>query len=179
MRDGEPPAVVVAASGNLAHVSFPTLPRRATRDDIDARHPGLVDALARHPGIGALMVRTNEGAVVHGLAGMRCLPDGRVEGSDPLAPFGARAADELRRVDAMADCGDIVLISSFDPTSGEVAAFEHQIGSHGGLGGDQHLAFVLHPAEWRIDEEIVGAPALHRYLRRWRDAAAFPGTRDS
>jgi len=48
-----------------------------------------------------------------------------------------------------------------------VAPFEEQIGSHGGLGGTQSDAFVLHPAEWRIETPVVGAVALHEHLRRW------------
>jgi uncharacterized membrane protein YvlD (DUF360 family) len=168
----EPPDLVVAASGNLAHISFPTIPGRATRDAIEARHPGLIDALVRHPGVAFVMVRSpSDGAVVIGASGTSVLGDGRVHGDDPLAPFGPRAREDLRRVDAMAECGDLVLISQFDPRSGEVASFEHQIGSHGGLGGHQTEAFVMHPAEWGVEDAIVGAPALHRQMRRWLAAA--------
>ena len=71
----------------------------------------------------------------------------------------------VRRVDAMSTCGDLMVLSSFDPASGEVSAFEDQIGSHGGLGGWQSAAFILHPAEWRFEGPIVGAPELGRALR--------------
>jgi hypothetical protein len=67
----------------------------------------------------------------------------------------------------MAECGDLVIVSCFDPTSGEVAPFEAQIGSHGGLGGEQTDAFILHPAEWRVASVLIGAPALHERLREW------------
>ena len=51
---------------------------------------------------------------------------------------------------------------------GEVAAFEELIGSHGGLGGFQTEPFILHPAEWELDEPVpLGAPAIYRNLRRW------------
>jgi hypothetical protein len=73
----------------------------------------------------------------------------------------------LRRLDAMAECGDVVIVSQFDPESGEVAAFEEQIGSHGGLGGSQRDAFVLHPSDWHVESEILGAVALHHQIRRW------------
>ncbi|TMC55591.1 MAG: phosphodiesterase [Chloroflexi bacterium] len=164
----KPPDIVVAASGNLAHVSFPGMPGRATREAIDATYPGLVDGLVRHPGIGLVMVRAREReALVHGGGGMRDLTAGRVEGSDPLARFEPTAAEGLRRVDAMAECGDVVIVSMFDSGPGEVAPFEDQIGSHGGLGGTQSDAFILHPAEWGIDAPPVGAVALHKQLRRW------------
>ena len=165
---GKPPDIVVAASGNLAHVSFPGVAGRATKETIDTTYPGLVDGLVRHPGIGLVMVRANgRGAVVHGGGGTRDLTDGGVEGVDPLARFGRTAADGLRRVDAMAECGDIVIVSVFDAASGEVAPFEDQAGSHGGLGGAQSDAFVLHPADWGIDAPPVGAVALHKHFRRW------------
>src|SRR5204862_6835316 len=48
----KPPDIVVAASGNLAQISFPGVPGRATREAIDAAYPGLIDGLVRHPGIG-------------------------------------------------------------------------------------------------------------------------------
>src|SRR3989442_11141001 len=69
--DAEKPSdIVVAASGNLALVSFPALPGRATRETIDATYPGLVDGLVRHPGIGLVMVRaTGRGSVVLGSGG--------------------------------------------------------------------------------------------------------------
>jgi hypothetical protein len=167
--DAEKPSdIVVAASGNLAHVSFPGAPGRATRETIDAAYPELLDGLVRHPGIGFVMVRElGRGAVVHGGGGTHRLDDGRVDGVDPLARFGATATDGLRRVDAMAECGDLVIVSAFDLQSGEVAPFEDQIGSHGGLGGMQGDAFVLHPAEWRIEALPLGAVALHQQIRRW------------
>src|SRR5664280_2343733 len=56
-----PPDVVVASSGNLAHVYFTGDPGRMTSDAIERRHPGLVGALARHPGIGVVIGRSAEG----------------------------------------------------------------------------------------------------------------------
>ena len=163
-----PSDVVVAASGNLAQVSFPGVPGRVTRETIDAAYPGLIDGLVRHPGIGLVMVRyQGRGAVVLGAGGAQDLGDGRVDGADPLARFGPTAVAGLRRVDAMAECGDLVIVSMFEPGSGEVAPFEEQIGSHGGFGGTQSDAFILHPAEWPIEAPALGAVALHQQIRRW------------
>ena len=141
----KPPDIAVAASGNLAQISFPGVPGRATREAIDAAFPGLIDGLVRHPGIGLVMVHAKDhGPVVHGAGGTHDLTDGRVDGIDPL-----------------------LIISMFDLDSGEVAPFEEQIGSHGGLGGQQIDAFILHPAEWGIEATPLGAVALHGQIRRW------------
>jgi hypothetical protein len=61
------------------------------------------------------------------------------------------------------------LISLYDPTFDEVAAFEELIGSHGGLGGVQTQPLLLHPTEWNLDEELVSAPAVYRQIRRWAE----------
>jgi len=176
--DAEKPSdIVVAASGNLALVSFPAMPGRATRETIDATYPGLVAGLVRHPGIGLVMVRARErDPVVIGAGGTTDLSVGKVDGIDPLARFGTTARKGLRRLDAMAECGDLVIVSMFDPESGEVAPFEDQVGSHGGLGGRQGDAFILHPAVWRIEGPVVGAVALHQQIRGWLQAAARDGS---
>src|SRR5207247_10133604 len=98
---------------------------------------------------------------------------GRVQGADPLAPFGPDAAGDLLRLDAMPNVGDIVLNSRLDPDTQEVAAFEELVGSHGGLGGWQTSAFVLHPADWPIQKEarLLGAPAMHTLLASWLEKA--------
>jgi hypothetical protein len=86
----------------------------------------------------------------------------------------------------MDHCGDLVAISMLDPDTDEVAAFEELIGSHGGLGGPQTEPFILHPAEWTIDEPIVGAEGVYRQIRRWLEAEGItlgrpkaPGTADA
>jgi hypothetical protein len=171
----EPPELVVCASGNLALVFFPRLPGRVTLETMEATWPGLVASLARHPGVGLLMVRSaTRGAVAVGPQGVHYLDEGAVEGEDPVAQFGEHAITGLRRVDGMEHCGDIVAISMLDPETDEVAAFEELIGSHGGLGGHQTQPFILHPADWPIDEPIIGAEAVYRQIRRWLAAAGIP-----
>jgi uncharacterized membrane protein YvlD (DUF360 family) len=174
--------VVVAASGNLANVYLTALPGRATWEQIDGAHPGLVEALASHPGIGLVLVRSGRrGPVVLGGGGLRHLADGHIEGDDPLQRFGPMAEASLRRLDGMATVGDLAVISTLDADTGEVAAFEELVGSHGGLGGAQTEAFLLYPATFAEPAApIVGAPAVHHVLVGWladlglRGAAAGP-----
>jgi hypothetical protein len=128
----------------------------------------MVDALASHPGIGLLMVRSEtRGTIAVGPRGLRVLATGEVTGEDPVAQYGGHAELGLRRVDAMEHCGDLVAISRLDAGTGEVAAFEELIGSHGGLGGQQTQPLIMHPTAWTIDEPIVGAEAVYRQIRHW------------
>lgn len=168
-QDGRPQEVVVMASGCLGLISFPLEPGRVTLERIQQRYPGLIAALRAHPGIGFLLVRSDEhGAAVMGSAGVNYLDEARLEGVDPLAPFGADAARHVKRTDGFAHCPDIVVNSTYWQDSDEVAAFEELVGSHGGLGGTQAYPFLLHPLELELpEEELIGAELVHRHLRRW------------
>jgi uncharacterized membrane protein YvlD (DUF360 family) len=168
-RDTTPPEVVVMASGNLGLISFPREPGRVSLERIGELYPALVPTLCTHPGIGFLLVRTTaRGAVVMGPHGTHFLDEDRVDGDDPLAPFGPNAADHVRRTDGFAHCADIMVNSAYWPETGEVAAFEELVGSHGGLGGTQSRAFVLAPSSWEVpNEPLIGAAEVHHLMRRW------------
>ncbi len=162
-------SIAVVGSGNLGLVWFTGHDQRLTVEELEELHPGLVAAVAAHPGVAMLLVRSKEfGAVVFGPKGTRFLDQDRVEGEDPTTLFGPHTIMSLKREDAMVHAPDLLLISQYDPELGEVAAFEELIGSHGGLGGPQTEPFILHPVEWTLDEEIpLGAPAIYRNIRRW------------
>lgn len=168
--DGEP-QVVVGASGNLANIYFLADAERLSVEAIEARYPGLVEGLVRHPGIGFVLVRSEaRGSLVLGRNGVRHLADDRVEGDDPLAIFGASAADHLRRLDGFRHVGDLLVNSVYDPELEEVAAFEELVGSHGGFGGPQVRPFILAPTDLPHDgSPVIGAPAVHRLLVGWAD----------
>ncbi|MFD7936289.1 phage holin family protein [Streptomyces sp. NPDC059755] len=168
-RRSEP---IVLASGNLGLISFPDVPHRMSKEEIDARHPALLTTLANHPGIGFLLVRSEEhGGVVLGAYGAEIPLDQLDRTPGPLAAFGPGAADAVRRTHSFPHTADIMVNSFHDPADGEVLAFEEQIGSHGGLGGAQARPFLLSPlalsAPVEDDEELIGAEHVHRVLRRW------------
>ncbi|MGE5407654.1 MAG: phage holin family protein [Syntrophothermus sp.] len=170
------PEVSVMASGCLGLVSFPREPGRVSLERLQALHPNLLPTLRSHPGIGFVLVRSErDGGVVLGPGGVRYLDDDRVEGEDPLAPFGPNAARHVSRTDRFPHCADLMINSAVWPEFGEVAAFEELVGSHGGLGGTQSYPFVLHPSEleWP-DEEVVGAERVHRIFRRWLVGLGHP-----
>jgi hypothetical protein len=165
----ELPELSVMASGCLGLVSFPRLPGRVPLEQIQELFPALIPALQGHPGIGFLLVRSEaHGALAIGRDGVNYLDSERIEGEDPLTPFGPNAARHLRRTDAFPHCADLMINSAYWPQFGEVAAFEELVGSHGGLGGTQCFPFALHPGEleWP-DVEVVGAESVHHILRGW------------
>lgn len=161
--------IIVLASGNLGLISFTDIEGRADLETIADKHPRLVAELAQHPGIGFVMVRSRQlGALVIGGAGIRYLSDDRVEGTDPLAPFGPNTADHLRRTDSFVNAPDILVNSFYDPVTKEGAAFEELIGFHGGLGGTQSEPFLLYPSGFTPPTEpIVGAATVHHIFKGW------------
>jgi hypothetical protein len=165
------PAVITVASGNLAMIYLADHPDRLTLEDLARIHPDLVPGLARHPGVGFIVVRSAlDGPVVVGEAGRRRLRDGRVEGIDPLVRYGPRAARDLLAHQAIAHVGDLVVVSRLDTGTEEVAAFEELVGSHGGIGGWQTEAVLVYPATWRRDsDDLVGPDAVYRQLVDWLD----------
>jgi hypothetical protein len=65
--------------------------------------------------------------------------------------------------------GDLMVGSFYDPELDEGCAFEELISFHGGLGGPQTRAFILHPVSLPTPAEpIVGAEAVHTVLSGWR-----------
>ncbi|MFE5917627.1 phage holin family protein [Streptomyces sp. NPDC056468] len=168
-RRSEP---IVLASGNLGLVSFPDVPHRMTKEEIDARHPALLTTLANHPGVGFLLVRSEEhSGVVLGAYGAEIPLDQLDDKPGPLEAFGPGAADAVRRTNSFPNAADIMVNSAYDEADGEVLAFEEQIGSHGGLGGAQGKPFLLSPLAFSAPvgdgEDLVGAEHVHRVLRRW------------
>jgi len=164
--------VVVLGSGNLGLVYLMEERRRLTLEELDERHPQLVPALREHPHVGWLLVRSSEhGAVVLGARGARYLEDGRVEGEDPLAPFSPHAPQHLLRTDGFEHVADIMVGSFYDADLDEGCAFEELISFHGGIGGFQTRAFILHPTHLEVPPgPILGAASVHGILAGWRQA---------
>ncbi|MDN4473969.1 alkaline phosphatase family protein [Demequina zhanjiangensis] len=172
--DAAGPEIVVVGSGNLGGVWFSESPARVSLTELETRFPGLVEALATHPGVGFIVVHAATGPVAIGPRGLHRLTTGEVEGEDPLADFGPHARADMLRAASFTDAPDIYLNSAHDPVLDEVYAFEELVGCHGGLGGWQTRALLLHPTGWEVDPELTddlgqlhGAETLHRQLVAW------------
>jgi hypothetical protein len=162
-------------------VWFPPAPARLVLEDLQERWPGLVAGLAGRPGVGAVVVDTaSRGLVAVGARGLALLElDVAPEGEDPLAGWGSQARADLARAGRLEHTGDLLVISAVTP-AGHVHAFEGQVGSHGGLGGPQNQALLLHPSGLAVDADLlgdvdgtamlIGAEQVHVQLMRWSAA---------
>ena len=180
-QQAEPPELVVMESGCLGLVYFAREPGRVTLERIRELYPELIPALRNHPAIGFLMVRSaSAGAVALGRSGVNYLDEGRIEGDDPLLPFGPNAAHHLKRTDSFDHVADIMVNGAYDESTTELAAFEDFVGSHGGLGGSQSYPFVVYPARWSTPQHpVVGAEQMHRHFRAWLADLGHDELRDS
>ncbi|GAA1611920.1 alkaline phosphatase family protein [Actinoplanes couchii] len=169
--------LVVVGSGNLGLVWFPRLAAPVTLEDLRERYPLLIPGLLGEPGIGFLVADSARGPLAIGPRGVHVLADGTVQGEDPLAPFGPRAAGDLLRVSGFDNAADLLVHSTLDPSTDEVHAFEELVGCHGGLGGGQNEAVLVHPRDWPVDDDLLssdgllyGADQVHLQLKRWLSA---------
>ncbi len=147
-----PVSITVCGSGNLGQIYFDLYPRKIKKNELDAAYPGLVDALVQHEGIGLVVVADENGVpIALGKNGQRNLHTNQVTGSDPLKMYGDpdHRAAQVRRVADFPHVGDIMILSTVFP-DGTVAAMEELIGSHGGIGGEQTDAFLLHPGDMPV-----------------------------
>lgn len=171
------PRLAVVGSGNLGGIWFAQHSTRLELAAIERGYPGLVEALATHPGIGFLVVMTPNGPVAIGAAGVVNLTTGVVTGEDPLAGFGDDARADFARAAQFEDAPDIYVNSLYDADLDEVAAFEELVGNHGGVGGWQTRPLLVYPSEWEINESLLddrgrlrGAETVHRQLIGWLEA---------
>lgn len=155
--------VAVYVSGNLANVYFNLHTGKVNQVELNQAHPGMLDALVSHEGIGLVVAYDEVGDPwVLGKSGARHLRTGHVLEDDPLIPYGNvdfRAA-QLLRLAEFPHAGDLVVISTLYP-DGQVAAFEELVGCHGGLGGQQTDAFLFHPADMEIPPTSNSADVYH------------------
>jgi len=165
--------IVVCASGCLAHVYFNTLKQdKVSLDAIETAHPNLIQSLVQHVGIGFLVGYDDDGDVLMlGKNGARNLTTGAVSGNDPLTPFDKPdfRVEQILRLAQFDNAGDLILNSTLYE-DGSVAAFEELVGSHGGLGGQQTHAFILHPCDAGfITDKVSNSADVYELLENWKN----------
>jgi len=174
--------VVVCPSGNLAHVYFPEIPGRATTEWLMENNKSFIEALVSHPGIGFVITTNADNEVLMmGKAGMRRLRSGGVEGTDPLEPYvdGLDRETVIRSLVQLADypnSGDVILNGALI-SRGKVVSFENQIGTHGGIGGEQTDPFVIFPSRYRRRLPMRNPTDMYGFLTAL--SAGFPDSADA
>ncbi len=164
--------VVVCASGNLAQIYFTHKVSRVTRQNLEAKHPGFIDQLVAHEGVGIVIIDggRNEGPLLLGKGGSIKLRTGHVKGKNPLTQYGREKIrlQQLRRLAEYKSSGGLIIISPVYE-DGTVAAYEELIGNHGGLGGPQTEPFILYPTEVKVDgDSIINSDQIYPILRKRR-----------
>ncbi len=164
--------IVLTYSGGLAHMYFKEISWRLERREIEERFPGLIARLARTPGIEFVLLRDQSATVIVTAddemafdAGGR-LPQ---EARKFLSHFDDPeiVACQLHRLNLFERSGDLILVGKYE--DGVQINFEHQVGGHGSLGGEQLHPFMLAKRDWRLNtERVYSASDLHPMLARLR-----------
>jgi hypothetical protein len=160
--------VRVVAAGPNAFVYFMDRDDPVPLEWIDARAPGLVDALSRSRGIGLVLARGPAGPVCvwrgtrYGLAQL---------GDGPFAgrPDVALVAQGIRDLMGMRCAGDLVLYGHHAP-EGDVSFINEQ-GAHAGPSTDELHTFIVHGTNIALPAPLIHPVQLYDHFIRYRRSA--------
>ena len=172
-RDVQRESVVIDA-GDLAHVYFTGDPEPMTLEQINARLPGIVEAVLASKAAGIVAVRG-------GRAGYAFRNGRRIDLSEPAADLalglgygGRRVRQALRGMLSMRSSGDLVVFGNGLRDSD--VAFAWEFGSHGGIAADEVDAFMIHPARTPFDfAKVEHASELYGFFTRHYGIETEPG----
>jgi len=161
--------VVVSASGPLAHIYFNVASRQLDLIEVMILYPDLLDQLLTNSGIGVVVGRAGADTIVLGRQGgtlhIREEPE-IVDPPHPLSRYGdtAYVTEQVHRLAHFPHAGDLIVMGEFRD-SGEMVTFEHQVATHGGLGGPQGRPFIAWPPERQLAPETLNdAEDLYPYF---------------
>ncbi len=164
--------IVLTYSGGLAHLYFKDLPGRLDHHAISQNFPGLIEKISSTMGIDFVMVRDERTDVLFTREGPIRFSESSLDGD--ARRFLQRFDDaeviarQLHKLDSFERSGDLVLFGQYG--NNRQINFEHQVGGHGSIGGEQLFPFILAKREWGFDTgEVVSASDLHAPLVRLRD----------
>jgi hypothetical protein len=163
--------IVVSASGSLAHIYFNVSPRPLDLIEVILLYPELLDRLTTSAGIGAIVGRAGEDTIVLGRRGGTLhigSEQETVEQPHPLVPFGdtAYVVKQVHRLAHFPHAGDLIVLGEIQD-DGKVVTFEHQVATHGGLGGPQGRPFIAWSPERQLAPETLNdAEDLYPYFMR-------------
>ncbi|GAC1613738.1 MAG: hypothetical protein NVS9B1_22580 [Candidatus Dormibacteraceae bacterium] len=163
--------VALTYSGGLAHLYFTDLSHRLDLDELDRRHPGLADGIAALSRVAFVMVRQGDGGVLVTSAGRVAMDSSA--GREVLARYDdpALLGPQLAKLNSFERAGDLVIFGGY--REGVQYNFEHQVGGHGSIGGDQCLPFLLVKRDWGVDASAIrDAAGVYPVLRKLRGSLA-------
>ena len=170
-KEVEAKDVLVCASGNLAQIYFTTTEKRETLQNLETQFPGFISNLVAHEGVGfAIVMDEKRGPVLLSKEGAIELRTGKIKGKNPLTPYGNEEVrrQQLLRLAEFPSSGELILISPVYE-DGSVAAYEELIGNHGGVGGNQTDAILVHPVRFKVDgEKIINSEQIFEVLNQVR-----------
>lgn len=134
----------------------------------------LREGLRDHPGIAFVVTRSDEATVIEGKGGKVSVVRGqaRVEGDNPLAPFGADPDLLARQIDDLAQrdgVGDLMVFGA-NHKDGQLDFSEGRSrGLHGGVGGGQDQPFIASSPGLQLDlSRVEGTDDLYPQLMAQR-----------
>jgi hypothetical protein len=141
--------VAEGIAGSLDNIYFTDQKDQMQIGDVDKQHPGLIDKLVEHDGIGLVMGRQGDVTRIFGRGGHVDIQNGeaKVYGRNVLEDYDCdqdKTAGQLDRLARMPNAGDLVLLGRYLGNE-RVVSFEHepQPGGHGGIGGGQNHAILI------------------------------------
>lgn len=170
-------SIAFTGSGNLGNIWFKEHKQRLSLEEIQNFYPDLIDKILRLDGVGMIIVKSKSGHICLSTKGSINLENSKIIDNNPLQKYSTHDRKSLLRLSRMVNAPDIIVISTYDEVTGEVYAFEELVGNHGGIGGWQTEAILLHPRKFKVnkkfldDGEIVGAESVHKILKNWLDTS--------
>lgn len=149
---------VVPAGPNM-NVYLTHTPERVTVPEIEARFPGGLDRLSRHPGIGLVLARDAGGPVCYHRGVVFRIPPPPGRTGCPLfdRPDRPLVVQGLQGLLAMPSGGDVVVFGHYAEAG--CVSFLGERGSHAGPSEDELYGFVMAPRGVEFDFGAVASPA--------------------
>jgi len=166
--------IVPAGPNANIYVTYTT--DRVLAEAIEARYPGAIERLSRHPGVGFVLTRDAGGPLC-------CYRGSVLRIPPPPGPTGCPVFDRPDRDVVVRGLEDLLAM----PSGGDVIVYGHyaeagcvsflgEIGSHAGPSESELYGFVAAPAGVAFDFGAVTRPRdLHALFARYRRAPASAG----
>lgn len=166
--------LVVTGSGNLGNIWLKSFKKKPDITQIDEKYPNLIKNLLEVKGIGmVILLDVNQQPICKTAKGSINLNTEEVEGINPLRGYSNIRIKELLNLAQNTNAPDIQVISAMNSSTGEVYAFEELVGNHGGIGGGQTEAILIHPTKLKIakrfyeNDKLYDSTTIHKIFVDW------------